>query len=100
MDIQTLTQILNNGIPAEALGGITSSIIIDLFNRVKNLFGNKKEVTTDEVKQIIDENIENKNLVQELLNELSKSGLIVNNAEKIEIKYQFINSNFDNPTFQ
>ena len=98
MDISNLIQILNNGIPAEALGGISSTIIIDLFNRVKNLFKNKK-INEDILNEIYNQNQENEKLIQELVQELSRQTISVNKEGKLEIKNLFINSTFNNSTF-
>ena len=97
MDLNTLIQIINNGIPAEIVGGVASEMIVRLIDKVKAMF-NGKAVTKEKLEQLIVENAELKETLTELQNELTKAN-IINNAGKIEIKTQINNSTLNNPTF-
>lgn len=92
MDIATLIQVLNQGLPAEALGGLTSAAIIGLVNKAKNLFKNK-EITAETITEVIESNPENKEILESLDAELLKHNV------KIYIKTQINNSTLNNPTF-
>lgn len=94
MDITALIQILNEGIPSEAIGGITSAVVIDLFNRAKNLYKGK-EINEENTKLLLDNNSEFKSIIEQIESELNQSGMTIN-----KVKNLFINSRFDNTTFK
>jgi len=98
MELSALIQILNNGIPAGIISKVAADIIVKQIDKVKVMF-NGKAITEEKLKQLIAENDDLKETLSELQNELSKEKIIVNNTDKIEIKNQFNNSNFYNPTF-
>jgi hypothetical protein len=96
MDLSTLVQILNNGIPA----GIASEMIVRLIDKAKAMF-NGKAITKEKIEQLMTEKIELKETLTKLQDELTKANIInvINNADKIEIGKQFNNSTFYNTTF-
>ena len=97
MDLSTLVQILNNGIPAGIVGGVASEMIVRLIDKAKAMF-NGKAITKEKLEHLMVENIELKVTLTNLQDELIKAN-IINSADKIEIKSQFINSTFTNTTF-
>ena len=99
MDLDALIQILNNGISANVIGGVASEMIVRLIDKAKAMF-NGKAITKETLERLIDENVELKKTLAELHNELTKSNVIINNADKIEIKNQFINTTINNPKFK
>ena len=88
MDLSTLIQIINNGIPAEIVGGVASEMIVRLIDKAKAMF-NGKTITKEKLEQLMAENAELKETLIKLQNEWTKGNIIINNAEKIEIKNQF-----------
>lgn len=98
MELSALIQILNNGIPAGIVSKVAADIIVKQIDKIKAMFNNKA-ITEDKLKQLMAENDDLKETLLALQNELSKEKIIVNNADKIEIKNQFNNSNFYNTNF-
>lgn len=94
MDISALIQILNSGISSEAIGGITSAVVIDLFKRAKKLYKGK-EINEETTNNLLESNEEFKGIVNQIESELQQSGLTINKAKNL-----FINSKFDNTTFK
>lgn len=97
MDLNALIQIINNGIPAGIVGGVASEMIVRLIDKVKVMFSGKT-ITKEKLEQLMAENVELKEILVQLQDKLIKEN-IINNADKIEIKNQFNNSIFNNPTF-
>ena len=98
MDFSTLIQVINSGIPAGIAARLASEAIIRLIDKVKAKF-NGKAVTEERLKQLMNENVDLKETLEELQNELTKENIIVNCAGKIEIKNQINNSTLYNPNF-
>jgi len=88
MDLSTLIQILNNPIPAGIIGGVVSEAIIRLIDKIKAKFDGK-EITKEKLERLMNENADLKEALIELENELAKENIIINKAEKIEVKNQF-----------
>ena len=87
MSLSALIQILNNGIPAEIIGGVSSTMIVELLNKVKTLFKNK-EVNVNSKQELNDI----KKVLSELQEELKQSSVTIN-TEKVGT--QIINSTFE-----
>ena len=87
MDLSTLVQILNNGIPAGIVGGVTSEMIVRLIDKAKAMF-NGKAITKEKIEQLITENIELKETLTKLQDELAKEN-IVDDIGKINAKNLF-----------
>jgi hypothetical protein len=100
MTAETFIQLINNGIPAEAIGGLTSAAVIGLWNKAKGFFkGNTP--TEEEYNQMLTTNTEFQNTIKELVVEMQKTGYTVNEADLIVIKTQLVNPTFQNTvTFQ
>jgi len=84
-----LIEFLNNT-AAEATGGLITTSIVCLVKKVKELF-NGKPITQETLDELISNNIEAKDIIMKLQDELIKSNIIAKNV--------FINSKFDNTTF-
>ena len=97
MDLSILANILNNGIPAEIVGGVESEMIVRLIDKAKAMF-NGKTITKEKLEQLMAENVELKETLEKLHNELIKLN-IISDIGRIEIKYQFNNSTINNPCF-
>ena len=97
MDLSTLVQILNNGIPAGIISKVAADIIVKQIDKVKAMF-NGKVITKEKLEQLMAENDDLKETLVKLQNELTKEN-IINNADIIEIKNQFNYSTFNNATF-
>ena len=95
MTYDSFLHLINNGIPAEALGGISAAIIIDLFKRTKEFF-NGSNPSPEEYNRLLTV-VEFKEILDKLVEELIKIGINVNQADKIEIKNQLINPIFNKP---
>ena len=91
-----LIEFLNNTIP-EAAGGLISASIIGLVKKLKDAFRGKP-ITKEALNELIALNSEIREIVIQLQDELLE-GNIINNADRIKIKNQFINSKFNNSTF-
>jgi len=98
MELSTLVQVINNGIPAGIVGRVASEMIIRLIDKVKTMF-NGKAITKEKLEQLMAENVELKDTLTKLQDELTKEN-IINNANVIEIKNQFNNSIFNKTTFK
>ena len=98
MELSTLIQVINSGIPAGIAARLASEAIIKLIDKVKVKF-NGKTITEEKLTQLMNENTELKETLVELQNELTKENIFINSAGKIEIKNQFNNSVINNPIF-
>jgi hypothetical protein len=67
--MNALVDILNNGIPAEIIGGLASTGIVQLIEKTKVAFKGKS-VTKDELEKMQESNEEVKKLLSELQNKL------------------------------
>ena len=99
MDLDALVQIINNGIPAATIGGIASEMIVRQIDKVKGMF-NGKAITKETLERLMTENVELKETLAELQNELTKTNVIINYADKIDIEKQFNNTIFYNTVFK
>ncbi|GHT57666.1 hypothetical protein AGMMS50239_00450 [Bacteroidia bacterium] len=90
MDLIALVSILNNGIPATVVGNVSAAMIVRLIDKVKTMF-NGKAITKENAEQLMAENVELKETLASLQDELAKAN--------IEIKNQFNHSTFYNTTF-
>jgi hypothetical protein len=97
MDLSTLAQILNNGIPAGIISKVAADLIVKQIDKVKTMF-NGKVITKEKLEQLMAENDDLKETMAKLQLELTKEN-IINNADIIEIKNQFNYSTFNNATF-
>ena len=97
MDLSTLVQVVNNGIPAGIIGRLASEAIIRLIDKVKAKF-NGKTITEEKLKQLMVENDDLKEIITELQNELTKEN-IINDIGKINTKYLFYYPTITNTTF-
>jgi hypothetical protein len=86
-----------NSTAAEAAGGLITASIVGLVKKIKDAYRGKS-ITQETLDELIANNSEAKEIVMKLQDELIKCN-IINNADRIEIKNQFINSKFDNTTF-
>lgn len=86
-----------NSASGEAAGGLITASIVGLVKKIKEAF-NGKPINHSTLDELITKNVELRDIVLKLEDELIK-GNIINNANKIEIKNQFNNSKFDNTTF-
>ena len=66
MTAEAFFQLLNNGIPAEAIGGLTSSAILGLISKAKGYFKNQNNPTKQEYEELVASNEEFKNTIAEL----------------------------------
>jgi len=94
MDLSTLVQVINNGIPAGIIGRLASEMIIE---KVKAKF-NGKAVTEEKLKQLMAENVDLKEILTELQNQLTKEK-IINDIGKINAKYLFYYPKIEGSTF-
>ena len=79
--MSTLIDILNNGIPAEIIGGVASTTLIRLIDKVKNAF-NGNPITEKTFQDLTESNAEIKEIMVELQKELKKMKINIRQITK------------------
>ena len=80
--MSALIDILNNGIPAETIGGVASATVLQLIDKIKTVF-RRKPITDNELKKKIEDNADIRKALVELQNELLKRNIITKEQSAI-----------------